>query len=167
MIAIAAIFDTTYESVTRIRRRMVKIERTGIDDRKKPGRRPLQDQSEADIAQFIRETLAIYPEYNQKTIGTCILEHFGVQFHQSTISRLMKTNAIPHKQSNRWYKKSKLVSTHPEGKIAPLPERNVAFGTPDGQVEYRSPYSSSLPAAGGMGQLPGTAPGNRDYSGGS
>ncbi len=152
MVTIAAIFDTTYESVSRIRRRMVRFQQTGIDDRKKPGPRPLKDQDESQVADAIRVLLNERPELDQKGISEVLFGQFGVHFGQSTISRLMKNKGIPHKRTNKFYKKTKLVSTHPEGQVMPLPSERLAAAValtgmtmPNGGGSYSSPYSSIHP----------------------
>jgi len=152
MVAIAAIFDTTYESVSRIRRRMIRFERTGVDDRKKPGPRPLKNQDESQVADAIRVLLDQRPELDQKGVCEVLLEQFGVQFGQSTISRLMKNKGIPHKRTNKFYKKTQIVSTHPEGQVMPLPNERMAATalsvlTMSNDKPYTSPYSPANTSA--------------------
>jgi transposase len=145
--AIAGIFNCTYQSVCYIRRRIEKHQRTGIDDRKKAGRKPLAQQEL--MAESIRNLLAKRPELDQSAISDCLFEEFGVRVCQATISRLLKKNGIPHKISNKLYKKSKLFTTTAEGKPMPVEEdnsREVAASAlsslPNGVYgsSYKSPY---------------------------
>ena len=152
MVAIAAIFDTTYETVSRIRRRMIRFERTGVDDRKKPGPPPLKNQNEAQVADAIRVLLDQRPELDQKGVCEVLLEQFGVQFGQSTISRLMKNKGIPHKRTNKFYKKTQIVSTHPEGQVMPLPSERMAATAlsvlnMSNDRPYTSPYAPANSSA--------------------
>lgn len=156
LIKIAEIFNTTYESVGRIRRRIVRFARTGIDERKKAGPKPLKGQNEDEVAQFVRDLLAQRPELGQKAVSDCCLEKFGVRIGQSTISRLMKGRGIPHKRTCKLYPKTKLVSTHPDGIIMPVSSERVpaAEASPDYTVappirSYTSPYQSLSQNAGG------------------
>ncbi|KAE8449231.1 hypothetical protein EG329_008398 [Mollisiaceae sp. DMI_Dod_QoI] len=151
MVTIATIFNTTYESVARIHRRLRKFEATGIDDRKRPGPKPLQNQDERDIARFIRGLLEERPELDQKTVGKEIEGKYGTSFGRSTISRLMKKNGIPHKRTNQFYRKTKIVSTHPDGYVMPLERATQETRNVDDQfaglsavasvTEYSSPYA--------------------------
>jgi len=141
--AIAGIFNCTYQSVCYIRRRLEKHQRTGIDDRKKAGRKPLAGQDR--MAESIKTLLAQRPELDQKAISDYLFDEFGVRVCQATISRILKKNAIPHKISNKLYKKSKLFTTDSEGKVTPVAEdnsREVAASAlsslPNGV--YKSPY---------------------------
>src|SRR4051794_22014763 len=101
--AIARIFNCTYQSVCYIRRRIEKHQRTGIDDRKKPGRKPLPEQDR--MAQSLRELLQRRPELDQSALSDFLFEEYGKRVCQATISRILKKNAIPHKISNKLYKK--------------------------------------------------------------
>lgn len=150
LVAIAAIYDTTYESCSRIRRRLVKFERTGIDDRKKAGPKPLKGMDGAQVASFIRKLLDSRPDLDQKGISACLLQEFGVVLGQSTVSRLMKANGIPHKQSNKFYRKTKLVSTNPEGKVMALPLENQDEGR-----DINEEGDEMHLAASALSQLPG------------
>ena len=141
--AIAGIFNCTYQSVCYIRRRLEKHQRTGIDDRKKAGRKPLADQDR--MAESIKKLLAERPELDQSAISDCLFDEFGVRVCQATISRMLKKNGIPHKISNKLYKKSKLFTTAPGGKTVPVEvdnAREVAASAlsslPNGT--YKSPY---------------------------
>lgn len=71
---------------------------------------------------------------------------------------LMKIKRIPHKRTNKFYKKAKLVSTHPDGEIMPLPERvadrrllaeGVMLSAP-----YVSPYAQFVVATCSSGEVP-------------
>ncbi|KUJ08521.1 uncharacterized protein LY89DRAFT_332556 [Mollisia scopiformis] len=95
MVAIAAIFTTTYKWVTQIRRRLQEFESTGIDDRKRPGPKYLQ--------------------MDLKAVARAIEGRYGFSFGLSTISRSMKNNGIPPKRTNQFLERTKLVSTHLEG----------------------------------------------------
>lgn len=150
MISIASIFNTTYESVSRIRQRLRRFELTGIDDRKKPGPKPLQAENEAEIAKFVRVLLEEHPEMDQKAVGKEVAARFRKSFGQSTVSRLMKNNGIPHKQMNQLYKKTRMISTHPEGYVMPLEEAERAGSSANQLVqlaivasatEYKNPYA--------------------------
>ena len=108
-------FDTSYKSVTCIRRRMERHRVTGIDDRKRPGKKPLEN--EAAIAEAARELITSRPEVDQTGVGGFLFERFGQRLHQSTISRLLKKYEIPHKMTNKLYKRTKLVvSGMPRGR---------------------------------------------------
>jgi len=170
---IALIFNTTYESITRIRRRLRDFERTGVDNRKKSGRKRLQGLGEDEIAQFVGELIQTRPDLDQKGISEVLMERFQLKIGQSTISRLMKDKGIPHKRTNRLYRKTKLVSTNPEGKVWAPRENESALEIGDGDgdgdgrelaasalselnmmgngVSYRSPYAESTPTQIGMG----------------
>jgi transposase len=176
--AIAAIFNTTYKSVCCIRKRLLNFARTGIDPRKRPGPKPLKGQNDTQVATFIRNLLERRPDFDQKKISQACEEEFGVKIGQSTISRLMKRNGIPHKQSNRLYKKTKLVSTNPEGKVMPLPVvadvegqsgREIAASAlsqlPLAQGNYRSPYHQPAAAGSAMSvdRPPTTPAANSNY----
>ena len=141
--AIAGIFNCTYQSVCYIRRRLEKHQRTGIDDRKKAGRKPLAGQER--LAESIKSLLANRPELDQSAISDHLFHEFGVRVCQATISRMLKKNAIPHKISNKLYKKSKLFTTDSKGKPMPVKadnSREVAASAlsslPNGV--YKSPY---------------------------
>ncbi|PVH87472.1 hypothetical protein DL98DRAFT_509732 [Cadophora sp. DSE1049] len=150
MTAIAAIFSTTYETVTRIRRRLMKFERTGIDERKRSGPKYLKSQNEETVVNTIRLFVEAHPGTDQKAVCDKLEESFGVRYSQSTVSRLMKVKGIPHKRTNKFYKKARLVSTHPDGEIMPLPERVeerpcVAEGVVV-SAPYVSPYAQPIAA---------------------
>jgi transposase len=135
--AIAGTFNCTYQSVCYIRRRLEKHRETGIDDRKKPGRKPLADQER--MAESIRNLLAKRPELDQSAISDYLYDDFGVRVCQATISRLLKKNGIPHKISNKLYKKSKLFRT-------------------DGEPKARRVEDPREVAASALSELPSTAP---------
>lgn len=111
--AIAAVFSCTYQSVCYIRRRIEKHQRTGMDDRKKAGRKPSADHDK--IAAAVSGLLARRPGLDQSAISDYISDEFGVRMCQASVSRMLKKNAIPHKVSNRLYKKSKLVTASESG----------------------------------------------------
>jgi transposase len=110
--AIAAIFNCTYQSVCYIRRRVEKHQRTGIDERKKAGRKPFPEKNQ--MALSIREHLQRRPYLDQGALSNYLFEEFGRRVSQATISRLLKKDGIPHKISNKIYKKSKLFNTQSE-----------------------------------------------------
>jgi transposase len=144
--AIAGIFNCTYQSVCYIRRRVEKHQRTGVDDRKKAGRKPLADQDR--MAESIRNLLAKRPELDQSAISDYLFDEFGVRVCQATVSRLLKKNGIPHKISNKLYKKSKLFTTNPEGKVMVEDNsREVAASALSSLPTsmYESPYKSPYP----------------------
>ena len=144
--AIAGIFNCTYQSVCYIRRRLEKHQKTGIDDRKKAGRKPLADQDR--MAESIRGLLAKRPELDQCAISDYLFDEFGVRVCQATVSRLLKKNGIPHKISNKLYKKSKLFTTNPEGRvIVEDNSREVAASALSSlpTALYESPYKSPYP----------------------
>ncbi|KAG4433555.1 hypothetical protein IFR05_010951 [Cadophora sp. M221] len=121
MVAMATIFCTSYVTICRIRTRMLRFQRTGIDERKRSGPKYLKNQDEEAITNRIRTFVETNPGVNQETVADKLLEEFGVSYSLSTISRVMKVKGIPHKKTNKFYKKAKLVSTHPEGRIMPMP----------------------------------------------
>ena len=144
--AIAGIFNCTYQSVCYIRRRLEKHQKTGIDDRKKAGRKPLADQDR--MAKSIRGLLAKRPELDQSAISDYLFDEFGVRVCQATVSRLLKKNGIPHKISNKLYKKSKLFTTNPEGRVMIEDNsREVAASALSSlpTALYESPYKSPYP----------------------
>jgi transposase len=146
--AIAGVFNCTYQSVCYIRRRLEKLQRTGVDDRKKAGRKPLADQDR--MAESIRNLLAKRPELDQSAISDYLFDEFGVRVCQATVSRLLKKNGIPHKISNKLYKKSKLFATTLEGKtVVEDREREVAASALSElpTASYESPYKSPYPPA--------------------
>jgi len=157
--AIAEMFDTSYQSVCYIRRRIEKHQRTGIDDRKKPGRKPISESDQMVTA--ILDLLARSPELNQKAVSDMLYEQFGKRLCQASISRIYKKHGIPHKISNKFYKKSRLFTTHPTGQVmvvdnsreiaasalSSLPTAMVASLQTGAQNTYKSPY--------GPGQLAG------------
>lgn len=143
--AVAGIFNCTYQSVCYIRRRLERHQKTGVDDRKKAGRKPLADQER--MAESTRALLAERPELDQSAISDYLFDEFGVRVCQATISRMLKKNGIPHKISNKLYKKSKLFTTNPEGKVmAEDNSREVAaralssLPTAMYEIPYKSPY---------------------------
>jgi transposase len=144
--AIAGVFNCTYQSVCYIRRRLEKHQKTGIDDRKKAGRKPLADQDR--MAESIRGLLAKRPELDQSAISDYLFDEFGVRVCQATVSRLLKKNGIPHKISNKLYKKSKLFTTNPEGRVMVEDNsREVAASALSSlpNALYESPYKSPYP----------------------
>jgi len=158
MTAIASISSTIYESATRIRRRLIKFERTGIDERKRSGPKYLKSQNEDAVINTIRLFDETNPGTDQKAICDKLEERFGLRYSQSTVSMLMKIKRIPHKRTNKFYKKAKLVSTHPDGEIMPLPERvadrrllaeGVMLSAP-----YVSPYAQFVVATCSSGEVP-------------
>jgi transposase len=146
--AIATIFNCTYQTACYIRRRIEKHRRTGIDYRKKAGRKPLVDQDK--IAESIRGLLVRRPELDQSAICNHIFDEFGVRLCQATVSRILKKNAIPHKVSNRLYQKSKLFTTSKSrlriGEISQKATANVLSSLPkasDGP--HKSLFDSGAP----------------------
>jgi hypothetical protein len=87
-----------------IRRRIERHQRTGVDDRKTAGRKPLAEQDKS--AEAVKRLLA------QSAICDYIFDEFGVEVCQATVSRIFKRNGIPHKASNRLYRKSKLSTAN-------------------------------------------------------
>jgi hypothetical protein len=137
---IASIFNCTYQSVCYIRRRLERHQRTGVDDRKKAGRKPLADQER--MAEAIKDLLARRPELDQSAISDYLFDEFGVRVCQATISRLLKKNAIPHKISNKLYKKSKLFTSAVEGKVPVehISREMAASALYSLPTSYKSPY---------------------------
>ncbi|KAH9210998.1 hypothetical protein DL95DRAFT_194524 [Leptodontidium sp. 2 PMI_412] len=153
MAAIAIIFSTSYVTICRIRRRLLRFQRTSIDERKRSGPKYLKNQDEEAITNTIRTFVEANPGVNQKAVADKLLEEFGVSYSLSTISRVMKAKGIPHKKTNKFYKKAKLVSTHPDGRIMPLPtpERvddtaytSMSRGPVISRSAYVSPYASPV-----------------------
>ena len=144
---IAAIFNTTYQSVCYIRRRIEKLQRTGVDDRKKSGRKPMPE--EGAMIEAVRALLLRRPELDQSAVSDYLFDEFGVRLCQATVSRIYKKNGIPHKVSNKLYKKSKLFTMNPDkpGRVVTGDmQRAVAvsalFALPP---TYRSPYAPVPP----------------------
>ena len=136
----------------------MNFERTGLDERKRSGPKYLKSQNEDAVINTIRLFVETNPGTDQKAICDKLEERFGVRYSQSTISRLMKIKGIPHKRTNKFYKKAKLVSTHPEGEVMPLPERladrrlladGVMLSAP-----YVSPYANFVVATSSSGEVP-------------
>ncbi|KAH7410966.1 hypothetical protein BKA64DRAFT_741590 [Cadophora sp. MPI-SDFR-AT-0126] len=150
MTAIATIFSTTYQTVIRIRRRLLKFERTGVvDEHKRSGPKYLKSQNEEAIVNTIRLFVEGHPGTGQKAVCDELEEKFGVRYSPITVSRLMKVKGIPHKNTNKFYKKAKLVSTHPDGEVMPLPETvEEGLRVADGVVyePYFSPYAQPIAA---------------------
>jgi transposase len=159
---IAAIFATTYHSVCYIKRRIERLQRTGVDDRKKPGRKPMPEREQ--IAFAILDLLTRRPDLDQAAVSDFVFDEFGKRISQTSISRIYKNHGIPHKISNKLYKKSKLFTTHPNGQImtvdnsrelaasalSSLPTKFVvSFPKPPSQASlaqtYKSPYAPVLP----------------------
>ena len=150
--AIAETFNTSYQSVCYIRRRIEKHQRTGVDDRKKPGRKPISESEQ--MVNAILDLLARSPELNQKAVSDILYEQFGKRLCQASISRIYKKHGIPHKISNKFYKKSKLFTTHPTGQVmvadnsreiaasalSSLPNAVVASFQAGAERTYQSPY---------------------------
>jgi transposase len=146
--AIAARFNCTYQSVCYIRRRIEKHQRTGVDDRKKPGRKPLADRDK--MAESIKGLLARRPGLDQSAIRDCLFDEYGVRLCQATISRMLRRNAIPHKISNKLYKKSKLFTTNEGCVIAGEASGAAAtYPLPSASDETcKSPYASAAEVLG-------------------
>jgi len=163
--AIASIFNCTYQSVCYIRRRIEKHQRTGIDDRKKAGRKPLPDKDR--MAESMRELLARRPELDQSAISDYVFEQFGVRLCQATVSRILKKNGIPHKISNKMYKKSRLFITNGERQvIVDDGSREMAASAlsslPTAEA-YRGPYAPCIPGNMVFDTSAGTAPTNMSF----
>ena len=145
--SIAAIFNCTYQSVCYIRRRIEKHQRTGVDDRKKSGRKPLPETNQ--MAASLRELLQKRPELDQAALSDFLLDRFGKRVCQATVSRMLKKNGIPHKISNKLYKKTKLFTAN--GTLAPVEVRSKGVTTkasPDlpavSHENYKSPYAPAV-----------------------
>lgn len=167
--AIAAIFNCTYQSVCYIRRRIDKHQKTGVDDRKKPGRKPIPEQDR--MASSLRELLQNRPELDQSALSDYLFDEFGKRVCQATISRILKRNGIPHKISNRLYKKSKLFTAQ-EGQVR-LEDSSRALAAsalselPTAPYEsYRSPYTpTAVPSSNTASSMDSTlAPITMDFS---
>lgn len=111
--AIAAIFFTTYTTVSRIHRRNKKRVETGIDERKRAGPKPTikSPEEEEQIALSIKALIEREPNYNQSDISEWAERELGIKLSQGSWSRFLKRNAVPHKQSHKMFPKSKLVVT--------------------------------------------------------
>jgi transposase len=92
---IATIFNTTYKSVTLIRRRINTIASTGIDPRKKAGPKPLGGVDQDEIERCIRELTARNEEVDLNGIARVVKERFGIEMGRSTVSRFIKARSIP------------------------------------------------------------------------
>jgi transposase len=92
---IALIFDTTYQSVSQIRRRINTIAITGIDPRKKPGPKALGGADKDEIERCIRQMTESNPEVELKEISKVIQERFGTAVHTTILSRFIKARNIP------------------------------------------------------------------------
>jgi transposase len=150
---IAAIFNCTYKSVCSIRRRIEKHQRTGIDDRKRPGRKALADWD--GVIESIRGFLARRPGVHQSAICDYVFDEFGVRPSQATVSRLLRENGIPHKLSHRLRPNSNPLVTNEEGVILGATPREAAaralLSLPAASYEaYNSPYSSAATAPEGI-----------------
>lgn len=100
------------------------------------------------MAESIRGLLAKRPELDQSAISDYLFDEFGVRVCQATVSRLLKKNGIPHKISNKLYKKSKLFTTNPEGRVMVEDNsREVAASALSSlpNALYESPYKSPYP----------------------
>ena len=175
--AIAEMFNTSYQSVCYIRRRIEKHQRTGVDDRRKPGRKPISESNQ--IVNAILDLLARSPELNQKAVSDVLYEQFGKRLCQASISRIYKKHGIPHKISNKFYKKSKLFTTNPMGQVtvadnsreiaasalSSLPTAVVASLQADAQSTYKSPYGSGQLTGATFEVAHGVSPVNSGYEG--
>ena len=124
---IAAIFNCTYQSVCYIRRRMEKHQQTGVDDRKKAGRKPSADHDK--VAEAVKGLLESTPGLDQTTISEYIFDEFGVRMCQATVSRMLRRNAIPHKVSNRLYRNSRLVRASGRASCGVQPSKRATART--------------------------------------
>jgi len=99
------------------------------------------------MTESIRDILQKRPELDQAALSDYLFDEFGVRVCQATISRILKKNGIPHKISNKWYKKSKLFTTHGGQVVIEDPSRTLAATAlselPTSSYEsYKSPYGS-------------------------
>lgn len=109
---IATIFFTTSASVYRIRRRMAHVAVHGFHP-KRAGPKPAikSPEQEEEIAKALKEFIEQNVHVNQDGISDWCEERFGVKLSQSSWSRFIKRNDIPHKIGSRFWPKSKLVQT--------------------------------------------------------
>ncbi len=147
---IAFIFDTTYQSVSQIRRRINTIAITGIDPRKKPGPKALGGADKDEIEWCIRQMTERNPEVELKEISRVIQERFGMAVHTTILSRFIKARNIPFvggkggpkKQGGRGSgengSSSQSVVVEREHLISEGPS-----GAEDSTI-YNSPYASTM-----------------------
>ncbi|KAF4635421.1 hypothetical protein G7Y89_g2677 [Cudoniella acicularis] len=91
MNAIAESFNTTYSTVTYIRRRVLKIQKMSFDYRQPSDPKPLKNQDK--IAEAIRDLLQRRPEFDQTQVHEYICAVFGIKCaHQlfQTLSKITK-----------------------------------------------------------------------------
>jgi transposase len=147
---IALIFDTTYQSVSQIRRRINTIAVTGIDPRKKPGPKALGGADKDEVERCIRGMTETNPQVELKEISRVIEERFGTAVHYTNLSRFIKARNIPFiggkggpkKQVGRGSSKNG-SSSHPR-----VAERQhlISEGTSgaEDRTIYNSPYAPTM-----------------------
>lgn len=148
---------------------MKKLAETGIDDRKKPGSKPViqSPEQEEQIAQSIKALIEREPNANQKDISEWVEREWGIKLSQGSWSRFLKRHAVPHKQSRKFFPKSKLVVTKDVAvkgfkrkKMVGGEEEALAASAlaqmplPAGQPVYSSPYAPQGVASSGIMGLP-------------
>jgi len=115
MYAVAEVFNCSYQTVRHIKLRVETFLQTGVDDRKKSGRKP--KFNELLVIQEMRALLARQQGLDQSAVSDYLFETFGVRYTKSAISRMYTKYQIPHKVSNKMYGKSKIVLNYKRGQI--------------------------------------------------
>ncbi|KAH8786563.1 hypothetical protein BGZ57DRAFT_924739 [Hyaloscypha finlandica] len=121
--AIAAIFNTTYESVRFINCRIRTINTTGTYIKKKPGPKALRGADQEEIERSVRDVVASNAEMELKEVVRAVKERTGVELGTTTMSRFIKARESVERQQ---------AGTISEGLGA------------ENRTTYSSPYASTL-----------------------
>jgi transposase len=105
--AIAAIFNTTYASVSRIEKRVELRLITGIIPIHKPS--GPRSRKTPEVVQAIKDLLLRRPTLDQSAISDYIREELGVSMSQGSVSRLLKEHDIPHKRTHAHHRKLRIL----------------------------------------------------------
>jgi transposase len=140
--AIAAVFFTSLSAVYHARKRIVRNAEPGYAPKRAGPKPAIKSADEEEvIAKAIREFIEQNVNVHQDVISDWVHERFGVKLSQSSWSRFIQRHGIPHKTSNRFWPKSKLVQTRGQARkkskgTKGVEEGGVVFGTE--MVEHSS-----------------------------
>jgi transposase len=153
--AIAAIFNTTYESVRFINCRIRTINTTGTYVKKKPGPKALRGADQEEIERSVREVVASNVEMELKEVVRAVKERTGVELGTTTMSRFIKARGIPFiggkggPKGNGGRGRPGSKGRRKPGPEAESVERQQAGTISEGlgaenRTTYSSPYASTL-----------------------
>lgn len=150
--SIAAIFNTSYESVRFINKRVKTTLVTGVDPRKRPGPRRWKGANVDEIDQCIREAVGANPEIEQRAIKKLVEEKFGLETNPSSISRFIKAKNIPwiggqggpKNHGGRGEKKGPPPPTQPVSLEGTAPGTFSESTGAENKTLYSSPYGQQL-----------------------